>query len=97
MLSNADNKKCPGGCFRPVAVALQASSGRVLMSSDATGEIYALRRTSSSSSGDAPSSSVSSTGKPNAAPPGGLGDAGFWAAAAVAWLSFMGGLFFVLL
>jgi hypothetical protein len=41
LLSNADNNKCPDGCFRPVGIALDAKE-RVFLSSDTTGEIYVL-------------------------------------------------------
>ncbi|KAB5583127.1 hypothetical protein GE09DRAFT_291680 [Coniochaeta sp. 2T2.1] len=43
ILSNADNGKCPGKCFRPAGIAIDGR-GRVFMSSDATGEIYVLQR-----------------------------------------------------
>ncbi|KAB5566468.1 hypothetical protein GE09DRAFT_1106924 [Coniochaeta sp. 2T2.1] len=43
ILSNADNSRCPGKCFRPAGVAIDGQ-GRVFMSSDATGEIYVLQR-----------------------------------------------------
>jgi hypothetical protein len=39
LLSNADVTKCPNGCFRPVGLAWD-SKGRLLMSSDFTGEVY---------------------------------------------------------
>jgi hypothetical protein len=45
IMSNADTSKCPDDCFRPVGLALD-SKGRLFMSSDATGEIYVLARTS---------------------------------------------------
>ena len=41
ILSNADNRKCPNGCFRPVGLAWD-SKGRLFMSSDRTGEIYVI-------------------------------------------------------
>jgi glucose/arabinose dehydrogenase len=43
ILSNADNTKCPGNCFRPAGLAIDRQ-GRVFMSSDATGEVYVLQR-----------------------------------------------------
>lgn len=50
ILSNADNTKCPGGCFRPAGLAIDAQ-GRVFMSSDATGEIYVLQRAEMTATG----------------------------------------------
>lgn len=41
LLWNADNAKCPSGCFRPVGLAVD-HNGRVFMGSDATGEIYVV-------------------------------------------------------
>lgn len=43
IVSNADNSKCPDSCFRPVGLAWD-SQGRLFMSSDSTGEIYAILR-----------------------------------------------------
>ncbi|WPG99692.1 Hypothetical protein R9X50_00251100 [Acrodontium crateriforme] len=43
ILANEDNSKCPDHCFRPVCLAFD-SKGRLFMSSDATGEIYAILR-----------------------------------------------------
>ncbi|TKA24941.1 hypothetical protein B0A50_06039 [Salinomyces thailandicus] len=40
---NADNSVCPAQCFRPVGLAWDRE-GRLFMSSDATGEIYAVTR-----------------------------------------------------
>ncbi|OIW24899.1 soluble quino protein glucose dehydrogenase [Coniochaeta ligniaria NRRL 30616] len=50
ILSNADNTKCPGSCFRPAGLAIDAQ-GRVFMSSDATGEIYVLQRAEMTATG----------------------------------------------
>ncbi|KAI7662954.1 soluble quino protein glucose dehydrogenase [Hortaea werneckii] len=47
---NEDNSACPGQCFRPVGLAWDAE-GRLFMSSDATGEIYAITRTDGNSTG----------------------------------------------
>ncbi|KAG8167462.1 hypothetical protein KVR01_003151 [Diaporthe batatas] len=44
VMTNQNLANCPGQCFRPVSVALDAK-GRVFMSSDSTGEIYVLTRT----------------------------------------------------
>lgn len=54
IISNTNNAVCPGGCFRPVGLAWD-SQGRLFMSSDATGEIYAILRADGS-----PTSSVGS-------------------------------------
>ncbi|KAK4560445.1 hypothetical protein LTR86_005641 [Recurvomyces mirabilis] len=43
IVTNPDNSKCPGGCFRPVGLAWD-KSGRLFMSSDASGEVYAILR-----------------------------------------------------
>lgn len=62
IFANADNSKCPDGCFRPVGLALDGKE-RLWMSSDSTGELYVLAKTSTStatasttSSGATPSS-----------------------------------------
>ncbi|KAI7110749.1 hypothetical protein KC352_g36137, partial [Hortaea werneckii] len=47
---NEDNSACPEQCFRPVGLAWDAD-GRLFMSSDATGEIYAITRTDGNSTG----------------------------------------------
>ena len=41
IFTNADNKKCPDNCFRPVGLAFD-KSGRLFVSSDKSGEIYVL-------------------------------------------------------
>lgn len=61
VLSNADNTKCPGSCFRPAGLAIDAQ-GRVFMSSDATGEIYVLQRAEFTATGGGGSSSSTSGG-----------------------------------
>lgn len=43
IFGNEDDSVCPGDCFRPVAMALDAQ-GRIFLSSDATGEIYLVTR-----------------------------------------------------
>ncbi|KAB5572764.1 hypothetical protein GE09DRAFT_683719 [Coniochaeta sp. 2T2.1] len=43
IMANPDNTKCPGGCFRPTGLAID-KKGRVFMSSDATGEIYMIKK-----------------------------------------------------
>ena len=60
ILSNADNSKCPGNCFRPVGLAID-QQGRIFMSSDATGEIYLLVK-DAESNGTAPGPSPSTGG-----------------------------------
>jgi sugar lactone lactonase YvrE len=44
IMSNVDNTKCPGGCFRPVGLAFD-SKGNLFMTSDSTGEIYIITST----------------------------------------------------
>ncbi|PNY27599.1 L-sorbosone dehydrogenase [Tolypocladium capitatum] len=39
---NADDAACPGGCFRPVGLALGGGGKRLYMTSDATGELTAI-------------------------------------------------------
>lgn len=43
IFANADNNACPDNCFRPTGLAFD-SQGRLFMSSDATGEIYVIAR-----------------------------------------------------
>jgi hypothetical protein len=50
IFSNANLSNCPDACFRPVGLALD-SKGRIFVSSDATGEIYVLVKTSNSTAG----------------------------------------------
>jgi len=57
ILTNMDNSKCPGNCFRPVALAMD-TRGRIFMSSDASGEIYMVSKvTGSASTSSGPSAS----------------------------------------
>ncbi|KAF3929742.1 hypothetical protein ABW19_dt0200374 [Dactylella cylindrospora] len=44
IMTNPDNTRCPGQCFRPVGLAFDAN-GRLFVSSDSTGEIYLIERT----------------------------------------------------
>ena len=46
IVTNQDNSKCPDECFRPVAMAWD-SQDRLYFSSDSTGEIYVITRTTS--------------------------------------------------
>ena len=41
VMSNPDNSVCPNKCFRPVGLVF-GTNGRLYMSSDQTGEIYAI-------------------------------------------------------
>jgi len=43
IVSNPDLSACPNSCFRPVGLAWDAQ-GRLFMSSDATGEIYVIKK-----------------------------------------------------
>ncbi|TVY33621.1 L-sorbosone dehydrogenase [Lachnellula subtilissima] len=63
IMTNPDNSKCPDNCFRPVGLALD-SLGRLFMSSDATGEIYVLVKTSTATptSTSLPASTKSKSG-----------------------------------
>jgi len=55
ILANQDNSKCPDGCFRPAGIRFD-KKGRLLVASDASGEIYVVQRTTAdtnSTSGNA--------------------------------------------
>ena len=41
LMWNADNSRCPSGCFRPTGLTFD-KSGRLFMTSDSTGELYVL-------------------------------------------------------
>ncbi|KAJ9133882.1 Soluble quino protein glucose dehydrogenase [Pleurostoma richardsiae] len=60
VISNPDNTKCPGACFRPVGLAWD-SEDRLFMSSDATGEIYVLLKSSSTATSSASGTMVTPT------------------------------------
>lgn len=66
IMSNPNNAECPGKCFRPVGLAWDAA-GRLWMSSDTTGEIYVLKKTSATPTATSSGTIVTATGKPNAA------------------------------
>jgi glucose/arabinose dehydrogenase len=51
ILSTPDLSKCPDNCFRPAGLAWDAQ-GRLWVSSDSTGQIFVLERTSSSGGDD---------------------------------------------
>lgn len=62
IISNMDNSLCPNKCFRPVGLVFD-TQGRILMSSDATGEIYMITKTNNAAANTTASatSAVSST------------------------------------
>lgn len=66
VVTNQNNSVCPSGCFRPVALAWD-SKGRLFMSSDATGEIYAIYPNDGSPTASVGSNSTTSL--PNATYP----------------------------
>jgi hypothetical protein len=51
ILSTPDLSRCPDDCFRPAGLAWDAQ-GRLWVSSDSTGQIFVLERTSSSGGSD---------------------------------------------
>ncbi|KAK0878337.1 hypothetical protein LTR87_007875 [Friedmanniomyces endolithicus] len=69
IVTNANQSACPSGCFRPVGLAWD-KQGRLFMSSDATGEVYAILRddgnqtsaAGSNATGTIPSSTASGSG-----------------------------------
>ncbi|ROT34928.1 L-sorbosone dehydrogenase [Sodiomyces alkalinus F11] len=63
VLSNQDLSDCPAGCFRPVGLAWD-DQRRLYVTSDSTGEIFVLQRSSDSGSEASPSP----TSTPDAAP-----------------------------
>ncbi|KAH8896680.1 soluble quino protein glucose dehydrogenase [Thozetella sp. PMI_491] len=67
IISNPDHTKCPDNCFRPVGLAWD-SAGRLWMSSDTTGELYVLQKTSSTPTATASGTIVTPTGTRNASP-----------------------------
>jgi glucose/arabinose dehydrogenase len=68
VITNANLTNCPDQCFRPVGLAWD-SAGRLWFSSDATGEVFVLERSNSSSNGTTSGGSGGSSG-------GGNGNAG---------------------
>lgn len=67
ILANQDLSACPDNCFRPVGLAFD-NQGRVFMSSDASGEIYLITRTSEqngTATSGLPTSSASGTSTAN--------------------------------
>lgn len=66
IFANEDNSKCPDECFRPVGMAID-KQGRIYVSSDASGEVYLVTKTSSSGGAASSSSSSSSTSSSSSA------------------------------
>jgi len=66
IMTNPDHTVCPGKCFRPVGLAWD-TKGRLWMSSDSTGEIFVLQKSTTSPTATASGTVVTATGKPNAA------------------------------
>jgi hypothetical protein len=64
VLSNPDNSKCPNGCFRPVGLAWD-SKGRLIMSSDRTGEIFVIGKADGSPLDTATLASSTSSSSPS--------------------------------
>jgi hypothetical protein len=62
---NQDNSRCPENCFRPVGLAID-SENRLFVSSDSTGELYLLARTSTSTSTSTSGPASASPTRPNA-------------------------------
>ncbi|KAL1895488.1 hypothetical protein Sste5346_005296 [Sporothrix stenoceras] len=74
ILSNKNISKCPGNCFRPVGLAWDAA-GRLYVSSDTTGEIYVLSRSSSSASTGTLVTTTASVASPTATATAAAGNA----------------------
>lgn len=69
IMSNPDAKSCPDKCFRPVGLTWD-TAGRLWMTSDTTGEIYVLQKSSSAPTATTSGTIVTATSKPSSA--GGL-------------------------
>ncbi|KAF3932846.1 hypothetical protein ABW19_dt0209534 [Dactylella cylindrospora] len=67
IMANADLMQCENSCFRPVGLAFD-TAGHLWMSSDATGEIYVIRKTDGS--GVAPYTSTAAVSGPTPGPTG---------------------------
>jgi len=95
IFANADNSKCPKGCFRPVGLALD-SKDRLIVSSDGTGELYVLvkRQSSSTSPSGTTPSGTSPTTSTSPTDTGGASIASLPSAGA--WFAALLGLFAVL-
>lgn len=66
ILTASDLSTCPNSCIRPVGLALD-SKERLFISSDSTGEIYVLMKTSVGEAGTPTSSSTPTATKTGAA------------------------------
>lgn len=53
IIRNTDDSSCPSSCLRPVGLAIDRQ-GRLFFSSDSTGEIYVLVKSSSTRSSSSP-------------------------------------------
>lgn len=62
IFANVDNNACPDNCFRPAGLAFD-NQGRLFMSSDATGEIYVISRSSTTSPKGSDNQRSSQTGE----------------------------------
>jgi hypothetical protein len=91
IFANQDNSRCPGNCFRPVGMAID-SRGRIFVSSDASGEIYLVSRTTSASS-----TSGSPSGTPSSTTGSGPASTGIADRIQMPVLAAMAGMIFVLL
>ncbi len=102
VLSSPDLTKCPGGCFRPVGLAID-NLGRIFMTSDSTGEIYVLQKADMTALGGNPTGSgtlvtSTSSSSPNVGPRSARsrpGDQSLWLALAAVALSVVGGAMFI--
>ena len=54
---NVDTSRCPDNCFRPVAMAID-KQGRIFMSSDSSGEIYLISKSTAHANSSATTSST---------------------------------------
>jgi glucose/arabinose dehydrogenase len=66
IMTNPDHKVCPDKCFRPAGLTFD-TKGRLWMTSDTTGEIYVLQKTSSTPTATTSGTIVTATGNPNSA------------------------------
>lgn len=61
VFANQDNSKCPDDCFRPAGMVID-SQGRIYVSSDASGEVYLVSKSSGATiPGPSPSATASGT------------------------------------
>ncbi|KAK0707282.1 hypothetical protein B0H67DRAFT_307275 [Lasiosphaeris hirsuta] len=90
IISNNNHNVCPGGCFRPAGLALDAA-GRLWMTSDTTGEIYVLQKKAGSPTATASGTIVTATGAPSSG--AGVGAGWGWEVRVLGWgsLVFVGG------